>query len=113
MPRASKPMAASVKREVAGLRDPRRARFLQRFFRTGPGEYAEGDRLLGLTVLDQRQIAQAFRQLSLGQCEKLLQSPFHEHRERASPSIELDCWKPPCTPNIIKTYYRSSLDGPF
>lgn len=80
MPRASKPTAASVKREVAGLRDPRRARFLHRFFRTGPGEYAEGDRLLGLTVPEQRRIARAFRQLSLDECEKLLQSPFHEHR---------------------------------
>ncbi|HEY0785549.1 MAG TPA: DNA alkylation repair protein [Acidobacteriaceae bacterium] len=69
-----------MKREAGALRDPERARFLQRFFRTGPGEYAEGDRLLGLTVPDQRAIARAYRALPLGEIEKLLLSPFHEHR---------------------------------
>jgi len=72
--------AAAVKREVAALADPERARFLAGFFRTGAGEYAEGDRLLGLTVPDQRVVAKAFRGLALGEIEKLLASPFHEHR---------------------------------
>ena len=72
--------AAAVKREVAALADPERARFLQRFFRTGAGEYAEGDRLLGLTVPEQRLVAKAFRELPLVELEKLLASPFHEHR---------------------------------
>ena len=80
MPTALKLTAAAVKREASALRDPERARFLQRFFRTGPGEYAEGDRLLGLTVPDQRQIVRAYRGLPLGEVQKLLQSPFHEHR---------------------------------
>ncbi len=80
MATALKLTAAAVKRETSALRDPERARFLQGFFRTGPGEYAEGDRLLGLTVPDQRQIARAYRELPLGELEKLLQSPFHEHR---------------------------------
>jgi 3-methyladenine DNA glycosylase AlkD len=80
MPTALKLTAAAVKREASALRDPERARFLQRFFRTGPGEYAEGDRLLGLTLPDQRQIARAYRNLSLGELRKLLQSSFHEHR---------------------------------
>jgi 3-methyladenine DNA glycosylase AlkD len=80
MPTAPKLTAAAVKREASALRDPERARFLQRFFRTGPGEYAEGDRLLGLTLPDQRQIARAYRNLSLGELQKLLQSSFHEHR---------------------------------
>jgi 3-methyladenine DNA glycosylase AlkD len=80
MPHALKLTAAAVKREASALHDPERARFLQRFFRTGPGEYAEGDRLLGLTLPDQRQIARAFRNLSLGELRKLLQSSFHEHR---------------------------------
>jgi len=69
-----------VKREVSALRDPERARFLQRFFRTGAGEYAEGDRLLGLTVPDQRQIARGYRDLPLVEIEMLLESRFHEHR---------------------------------
>lgn len=78
--KAAKQTAAAVKREVAALSDPVRATFLQRFFRTGAGEYAEGDRLLGLTVPDQRVVAKAFRELPLGEVEKLLASKFHEHR---------------------------------
>jgi 3-methyladenine DNA glycosylase AlkD len=72
--------AAAVKREVAALRDPARALFLERFFRTGAGEYAEGDRMLGLSVPDQRVIAKAFRGLPLDEAQKLLESEFHEHR---------------------------------
>src|SRR5689334_17722327 len=72
--------AAAVKTEVARLADPARATFLQRFFRTGKGEYAEGDLLLGLTVPQQRTIAKQFRDLPLPEIEKLLRSKFHEHR---------------------------------
>jgi hypothetical protein len=72
--------AAAVKREVAALRDPERALFLARFFRTAAGEYAEGDRMLGLSVPDQRVIAKAFRGLALGEVKALLESEFHEHR---------------------------------
>ena len=80
MPIPPKLTAAAVKREASALCDPQRARFLHRFFRTGPGEYGEGDRMLGLTVPDQRQIARAYRNLPLGELEKLLHSRFHEHR---------------------------------
>lgn len=75
-----KQTAAAVKREVAALADPVKAKFLQRFFRTGAGEYAEGDKMLGLTVPDQRVVAKAFRELPLVEIEKLLASAFHEHR---------------------------------
>lgn len=72
--------AAIVKREVSALRDPKRAGFLANFFRTGPEEYAEGDRMLGLTVPEQRKVARAFRDLSMAELHILLGSPFHEHR---------------------------------
>jgi hypothetical protein len=72
--------AAAVKREVTAMRDPARAKFLQGFFRTGAGEYGEGDKMLGLSVPDQRVIAKAFRALPLDQTAKLLESEFHEHR---------------------------------
>ncbi|ADV84936.1 DNA alkylation repair protein [Terriglobus saanensis] len=80
MAQGNKLNAAAVRREVHALRDPERAVFLQRFFRTGPGEYAEGDRMLGLTVPAQRVVARAFRALPLEEIAKLLASPFHEHR---------------------------------
>jgi 3-methyladenine DNA glycosylase AlkD len=80
---AAKQTAAAVKREIQALRDPVRASFLQKYFRTGVGEYGEGDRFLGLTVPQQRLIARAFRQLPLAEIEILLASPFHEHRSVA------------------------------
>ena len=78
--KTAKLTAAALKREVAALRDPAKAAFLQRFFRTGAGEYAEGDRMLGITVPDQRVVAKAFREMPLGEVKKLLGSKFHEHR---------------------------------
>ena len=74
------PNAAAVKRAVASLSKPERALFLQRFFRTGPGEYAEGDKMLGLSVPEQRKIVLQFRDLPLIEVQKLLDSPYHEHR---------------------------------
>jgi 3-methyladenine DNA glycosylase AlkD len=72
--------AAAVKSAVSALSRPERALFLQRFFRTGRGEYGEGDRMLGLTMPEQRTIARQFRDLPLIEIQKLLDSPFHEHR---------------------------------
>lgn len=59
---------------------PRRVPALLKFFQTGKGGYGEGDRFIGLMVPEERQIAREFRQLPLGEIEKLLQSPWHEAR---------------------------------
>ena len=74
------PTLTALRRDVDALRDPDRALFLQRFFRTGPGEYAEGDRMLGLPVPVSRTVARAYRGLPLAAVASLLQSPWHEHR---------------------------------
>lgn len=52
----------------------------QRFFKTGKGEYGEGDRFLGVTVPDTRKVARVFRNLPLSEVQKLVQSPWHEVR---------------------------------
>lgn len=57
-----------------------KAQLLGRFFKTGKGEYAYGDRFVGLTVPQTRSIAKKYYQLSLNEIRQALQSPFHEVR---------------------------------
>lgn len=76
----AKPSAAAVKRRLAGLANPEKAAVLQRFFKTGPGEYGEGDRFLGITVPQQRKVAHDFAGLPLTKVQGLLDSPVHEVR---------------------------------
>lgn len=72
--------ADDVKAALAAVADNGKAPVLQRFFKTGPGEYGEGDRFLGVTVPNQRKVVRGFRKLPLPEALKLLRSPFHEHR---------------------------------
>lgn len=72
--------AAAIRRELRAAADPSRAALLQRFFKTGPGEYAEGDRFLGLTVPQVRAIAAKHQMLPLSDIAALLASPWHEER---------------------------------
>ena len=72
--------AAAVRRELKAQADPEKAAFFPRFFKAGPGEYAEGDKFIGVTVPKQRKISQEFRELPRAQIDKLLDSPLHECR---------------------------------
>jgi 3-methyladenine DNA glycosylase AlkD len=65
---------------MRALADAGRAEVLQRFFKTAPGEYAAGDRFLGLTVPTVRRLAAEYGDLSLREVTRLLQSPWHEER---------------------------------
>lgn len=60
--------------------DPARAIGTAGFFKTGPGEYGEGDKFLGITVPDLRRIARAHRDLQAADRLTLLHSPWHEER---------------------------------
>ncbi len=53
---------------------------LARFFKTAPGEYAEGDLFLGGTVPQTRLVANTYKKLELAEVQKLFNSPFHEAR---------------------------------
>lgn len=77
---ASGPTANQVSAALRRVRDRKKAALLQRYFKTGPGEYAEGDRFLGVTVPLQRAVAKQFSDLSLVELRKLLRSKWHEER---------------------------------
>jgi 3-methyladenine DNA glycosylase AlkD len=72
--------AALVRAELAALARPEKARVMAGFFKTGKGQYGEGDRFWGVTVPEQRKVARAWRALSLPEIRKLLDSPMHEER---------------------------------
>src|SRR6185295_15962297 len=75
---ASDPRA--LQRQVRALANPADARFLQRFFKTGPGEYGEGDRFLGVRVPTTRRLIREYQGLALPAARLLIKSPFHEER---------------------------------
>lgn len=72
--------ALELLRELREQANPKKARELQRFFKTSPGEYAEGDLFLGITVPIIRRISRDFFDMSLPELRKLLASPIHEAR---------------------------------
>ena len=72
--------AKTVSSELKKLGSPARAKVSAWFFKTGKGEYGEGDKFLGITVPVQRKVAHRFKELSFSEIKKLLQSPIHEHR---------------------------------
>jgi len=72
--------ASDVRRLLQACADGEKAAFLPRFFKTGPGEYGEGDKFYGVVVPDCRRIARAARFLPESDLEDLLSSPMHEER---------------------------------
>lgn len=79
-PTESIPTARAVRRALRAVALPAKAAVLERFFKTRPGEYAEGDRFLGVTVPEQRRIARRFGELPMPATLELLVSPIHEER---------------------------------
>jgi 3-methyladenine DNA glycosylase AlkD len=70
---------AGLKSELARAADPHRARN-PIWFKTGKGEYGQGDKFIGVSMPAQRVIAEKYYRLELGEIEKLLKSRIHEHR---------------------------------
>lgn len=69
-----------LREDLEKLANPQKAKFLQRFFKTGKGEYGYGDIFIGLTVPQSRSIAQRYKDLSLENLTTLLKSKIHEER---------------------------------
>ena len=78
--KATPPSARRVLARLEELGDPKDASFLLRYFKTGPGEYGEGDTFLGIRVPVLRKLSREYETLPLVQCRVLLRSRFHEAR---------------------------------
>ena len=75
--------ARAILRDLRSLASPEKQSVLLRFFKTGPGEYGEGDRFLGVMVPQIRAVAKAHPDASPAAVDALLASPWHEARECA------------------------------
>ncbi|MBU1132964.1 DNA alkylation repair protein, partial [Patescibacteria group bacterium] len=69
-----------IKNKLEKLAKPDQTEILQRFFKTGKGQYGEGDIFLGIKVPILRRVSTRFKDLELKDIERLLQSKIHEHR---------------------------------
>ena len=69
-----------IKKRLKQLANKEKAEVLQRFFKTGPGEYGEGDVFIGIKVPDLRKIAKDFRETEIKDVIVLLESAVHEER---------------------------------
>lgn len=70
----------NLQKEILALANPAKAKILMGFFKTGPGEYGEGDKFLGIVVPEQRKLVRKYLHLSLLDIKKIITSKFHEKR---------------------------------
>lgn len=74
-------MSNQFKKDISNLKNLKKARILQWFFKTGKWEYGEWDVFLGITMPQQRKIVKKyFREISFDDIQKLLESKYHEFR---------------------------------
>jgi 3-methyladenine DNA glycosylase AlkD len=72
--------AQKLEQELLKNKDAKKSKILSRYFKTGLGDYGEGDIFLGISVVDQRKITKDFLDLSFTDLQKFLNSKIHEFR---------------------------------
>ncbi len=72
--------SAEVIKSLSTVANIKKAKILSSFFKTGKGQYGEGDIFIGVVVPEQRKIANKYIELTLPEVQKILQSKIHEHR---------------------------------
>jgi 3-methyladenine DNA glycosylase AlkD len=101
------PTLPTIRKSIRALSNAEDAVFLQRYFKTGPGDYGEGDRFLGVRVPVLRRLARDARGLSVPNAFELLHSPWHEERLLAL-LILVDAYER-AEPGDRRTIYRGYL----
>ncbi len=76
-------MLRNLKADLKKIATPKKAKASLWFFKTGKGEYGEGDKFIGVSVPEQRKIASKYKNLSLVDISQLLKSKIHEERSVA------------------------------
>lgn len=69
-----------IRKKLHSLGDKEKAKVQKRFFKTGPGEYGEGDRFLGIKVPELRKLARTYQRVGYEAVRGLVKSPIHEER---------------------------------
>lgn len=67
-------------KDLDKLGNPKKAKDFSYFFKTGKGQYGEGDLFLGISVPECRGLAKKYKELSISEISKLITSKYHEHR---------------------------------
>lgn len=101
--------ASELQQKLRGLASPQRAKTSQRFFKTGPGQYGEGDQFIGVPVPTLRSLAKQYKNLPLPEIRSLLNSPIHEHRHIALMILVLQVAK--CAPEHRRAVYDFYLQN--
>ena len=99
---------ASILDTLQQFANPEKAKILQRFFKTGKGEYGEGDKFLGVVVPDTRKIAKQFKGMALNDVETLLRNERHEARMCALLILVEQMKQPTLQKQIVNIYLRNT-----
>ncbi len=106
------PTASHVRSALQENGNLEKAAFLPKFFKAGPGQYAEGDRFFCVSVPAQRLIARLHRDLPLPEIRNLLRDPFHECRLTALLILVGQFRRAdPKRRSLISKFYLDNLDG--
>lgn len=97
-------MIEELTKELLSLSDPKRAVIMQGFFKTGRGQYGEGDAFLGISMPDARKVAKKHSHITLAEVRKLLHSKIHEERMLAVLILLIKCKDDPS--GIAKFYIK-------
>ena len=69
-----------IEKQLTALHSPEKRAFLPYFFKTGKGQYGEGDKFLGVVVPDVRKVAKTNKETTFDELIKLLDNEYHECR---------------------------------
>ncbi len=72
-----------MKKELQNIADPELGKNYARFFKTGKGDYGEGDKFLGMRVPTLRKVVKKYKDMDLTEVEELLHGEYHEYRQGA------------------------------